>query len=199
MVQYATVDELFDSLHDRKLTLWERVWLFGINQYVKNAYWWVKHRTVSRYNVVKLRSLKPGYYEVDTRLFAAMFDLLVEHVEEELTWMGFICSNRPKQLKWWQSKRKYVRAHKAELMNEHFTWCESLGVEDERQRNEAFEVHALYNWYKHERPKRVDWWWEHRKTNPDALNESTAMETEQFNQDTEMMVRLIKVRIGLWT
>lgn len=51
-----------------------------------NAWWWVMHRIhpSHRYNMIKIRSLKPGYYDPSTRMVHACFDLVAEYVEERI-------------------------------------------------------------------------------------------------------------------
>ena len=49
---------------------------------IKDIYWWFAHRTFDRYDRVKLRFLKPGYYGVHDRMVHAMFTLLCEYIEK---------------------------------------------------------------------------------------------------------------------
>lgn len=97
--------------------------------------------------------------------------------------------------------------------------------EPTQQAKNAQEILALYRWWKIERPKRPDphdaggWtaYCEMRRTkgydfldmddkSPEeaeqcrtALNKSRSIEEEQEQEDEAMMIRLIKVRHGLWT
>lgn len=49
----------------------------------RDLYWGFMHRTFSRFNKVEIRSLKPGYYDVDHRILHASFQLLKDFVEKE--------------------------------------------------------------------------------------------------------------------
>ena len=47
--------------------------------------YWVLYRTTRRYNTVNMyKTLKPAYYDIDTRLVHANFTLLSEYVEKEM-------------------------------------------------------------------------------------------------------------------
>jgi hypothetical protein len=48
-----------------------------------NLYWWILHRLTRRYNIVRLHSLEPTYWDIDTRLLHAIMNLVVDFVEIE--------------------------------------------------------------------------------------------------------------------
>ena len=60
-------------------------WFFCRNPYnvFRDLVWWVRHRTTHRFHVLHINSLKPGWWDTDTRLLHAAFTLLEEHVEKE--------------------------------------------------------------------------------------------------------------------
>jgi len=47
---------------------------------LKTIYWWFIHRfhPSHRYNVIKIKTLSPGYYDPDVRMLHACFDLFAE-------------------------------------------------------------------------------------------------------------------------
>lgn len=59
---------------------------------IDDIYWWFAHRFCNRhkYNCVDMgKTLKPGYYEIETRMLHALFTLLSDYVEREMdivTW-----------------------------------------------------------------------------------------------------------------
>lgn len=55
---------------------------------LQESYWAVRHRTINRFDIVKLRSLSPGYHDVDTQILAACFDLLCVYVENKVEMKG---------------------------------------------------------------------------------------------------------------
>ncbi|MFN4973822.1 MAG: hypothetical protein ACK5GV_01095 [Bacteroidota bacterium] len=52
--------------------------------YLRHALDFVAFRTTKRYNVIKIRSLRPNYYDKDTLLLHAVMQLVVDYVEIEL-------------------------------------------------------------------------------------------------------------------
>lgn len=56
---------------------------FGKISYpLRNAKYWVRHRTIDKYHIVKT-ALKPGYYDVDYRMLHAVMALVCVYVEDE--------------------------------------------------------------------------------------------------------------------
>jgi len=52
--------------------------------YIRKFTDFIAFRTTKRYNVLKIRSLKPSYYDKDTILLHAVMQLVVDYVEIEL-------------------------------------------------------------------------------------------------------------------
>jgi hypothetical protein len=166
---------------------------------ISKAYWWLKYRVFNRYHVVEISSLRPGYYDIDARMFHACFDLLVEYVEVELAWMSFIGAEI--KLPWWQSKTAYLKAHNKELIERHLSWILTDKEVGERQRNSAIEILALYNWYKHDRPKRLTTrdLWIYNKDLHSKYVKLADLNDEYDKEDVDMFVRLAKIYQHLWT
>jgi len=108
----------------------------------KDIKWWFKHRIVEKYHI----DLKPGYYDIDTRILYANFGLLKEFVENE---------NPFEVIDWEGTSPEAAAAEK--------------------------EIKELYNWWIHVFPKRDGWWGNFIK------------------EDTEKLIRLMKIRSFLWT
>ena len=84
-----------------------------------------------------------------------------------------------------------------------------------RQAIVAQEIKTLYDWWKYERPKRIDPYEIKAGANSDKVNKEEhlipshtpesviklrrELEKKYFNEDTEMLIRLIRIRDGLWT
>ena len=209
----VTYFDSFESMmNSYKPTLWDLVWHYNLGRWINNAYWWVRHRTVDRYNIVHIKSLKPGYYDTDTRLLHSMFDLLVEFVEHEWVSIQFDSMRYEGKikLKWWQMKRSYIKAHMNELLAAYITDLKTITDEDPElnkelqiQASEKLEIVALYEWYKHLRPNRkdpIDLWVELKDAgDKEALHKSSELEAAQEADDTDHMIRLVKIRERLWT
>lgn len=126
-------------------------WFFCRNPlYVfKDLIWWVRYRTTNRFHVLKIGSLKPGWWDADTRILHASFALLEDYVERE----------KPFKIVAWN--------------------------EDDRSREFSNEIHDLYLW------------WKRHKALEDT--DTTEEEGDRYQQETENLVRLIKIREVLWT
>jgi hypothetical protein len=54
----------------------------AITWYIDEWYWWIRHRTIDKYHIIKL-DLKPGYYDCDVRIFAALETLFLDYYKHE--------------------------------------------------------------------------------------------------------------------
>jgi len=151
-----------------------------INNKFRNAKLWVKHRTNDRYDIVKT-DLPFGYHDIDKRMLHANFSLLVEFIEEELFSVICIISSKLENLYATGVLDKegvvvsFFESRKESLINSEE--YENLLVEDD-------EILFLYHWWTVTRKER----------------ESSEKDPDQFyNEDTDMLVRLMKVRKALWT
>ncbi len=76
-------------------------------------------------------------------------------------------------------------------------WTEHLdsfsNINFVKQRQQQVEIAAIYRWWTEQRAE--DW----RKLSRDFSEESFAYETTLFNKDSEMIKRLVDIRIALWS
>jgi hypothetical protein len=80
--------------------------------------WWIKHRTTHKYNMVKMPTLKPGWYDTDTRLLHASCALLENYVERErpFTHVEWNDGDESREIAneihslyyWWQRHKRFV-------------------------------------------------------------------------------------------
>ena len=157
----------------------------------KDIWWGFLHRTFYRFNKIELKHLKPGYYDVDHRMLHANFTLLESFVEKEKPF-------------------------------EHINWDT-----DEQSQHVASEIKSLYNWWKESylcregimetfpdnlSPKAFEDWKDNRygpeereaseKKWPEyhlALRDSWAQEERWNQEETDNLIRLVKIRPYLWT
>ena len=153
--------------------------------WIHKANWWIRFRTWDKYHIVKT-GLRPGYYEKDTILLYSSFNLLVDFVERECAWMSWCCSPIYKAEKpWYYPAGMWVNKNGKRLGLAHLNWEASL-INDEgcqRQAKFAKEMKKLYLW------------WKDYLTNDSAYWNNQAT----FDKETEMLIRLVKVRSKLWT
>ncbi len=135
-----------------------------------------------------------------------------------LRWRTWRCPDAGIEYLIWASGLKIDEGMGCEKNSEHYG-------QPTQQAINAQEVLELYRWWKVERPKRLDphdagGWTEYceqrRKNGHDffdfedkspedaerskvALNKTHEIETAYNNEDEAMMIRLIKIRAGLWT
>lgn len=197
--------------------------------YVKNSFDTFKtmlnHYLVERLHVIDTK-LPPGYYDLGTRLLYGLFALLVDYVEVECAWMNKMSEKGIEEKRpWWKKKPRFKRSREKGL--EYLNW--EIGLKDENTRdiNEgavntsqsdaAQTAKELYLWWVDERPKRKDpyealdafpiskgkslkdWINKDDPERDKALKEMYAEEIRQDDEDTEMLMKLVKVRKSLWT
>ena len=222
---------------------------FGRYGVLSDIKWWILYRTIEKYNVIHIKSLKPGYYDTDTQMLHAVFQLLVDYVEKELAYREYWLDENKEVVSTWSKWKRFKVWFIAnvplirKLVDFRFR---DLGLnavkfyqeyEDDQfpetvqsWRDYGNEIHDLYIWWKDKRPNRpcsmdVSGWSElcdkyplKFEKDPDSdlyrtvrysdevekLMSQVAAKTheidEQYDQeDEDMMIRLIKIRRGLWT
>lgn len=185
---------------------------------------WIYCHLQHRYHIVKT-GLKPGYQELDNIMLYANFNLLKDYVECEVSLQTAYC--RPEESAKLGWKREYIPFYNSifpyrnpELGLSHLKWIieDSIKhsvVKDER----AVEIIELYNWWTVTRMGRV----EIKPVYPGVIDpndifgndidvttkeyatykEMAAAAHDQYDnwydEDTEYLVRLMKIRRHLWT
>lgn len=164
---------------------------------------WIGYRTWKKFHVLKLRYLKPGYYDADTRLIHAMFEILCQFMENE----------KPEEIVNWDSDPEHKHAWKE--MNELYKWWKKR--QDREKYNPLFQpgvkspgmkfTPTEKKWLnpqtkKEESTSRMDFVYKSKKDKArweKACKDTGIWEKKCFDEDTEMMTRLIKVRPYMWT
>lgn len=216
-IRYWIAEEGFDAVQ-RALHVIPNKW-DELGTYLYN-------RLVSRNHVLRSDELKPGeYYEVSHRMLHCMFDTLVRYVEVESAHGNYEYWREPRPNAapgtWtsvamalfgrrWSNPAAGVNRllWEAELVTD-----EDYGVEpgDPRynqptdQALVAMEVLALYMWWKHTRPSRLDPYAD--LTSDDVRFPRTitghldriAVSDQNDQEDDEMLVRLARLSRSLWT
>ncbi len=152
-------------------------WTYPLRMFLIDRPWMVviRHPEFSKFQ----------WYDRDTRLLFCSFQILEDYVDREL--------------------------HKCPF---HFTLEEKVNNSENPNREAWKEVLELYIWWTKKRPARKDPWqfecserpssfldWQSEKY-PEyskCLHEAGEMEDQYYQEDTEMLIRLAKVRGVLWT
>jgi hypothetical protein len=139
-----------------------------------NLKYYIRMRFIYRHHLIDTKLTKGNWYDTDTRMLHGMMNLLVEFIEKE----------NPFEIVSYDT--------------------------DDYSKNIKGEMLAIYAWWKNypNRQKEIDAvisdWFKDRKT-PDARLYRAKLEktqtVEQLLEDEEqaMLMRLIKIRKGLWT
>lgn len=194
---------------------------------INNTRSWIRYRVFDRMHVIQT-GLDPGYHCVDTRMMHGMFNLLIDYVELELAWRSEVFGESEIESPWWsrgltrfkshRNPKKGLESIKLQMaMDDPST---TAGLVSDEHAGSAREVWILYHWWKVVRPSRPDpddisGWTEFCKNKDlddligaNSVNDEQAKEIidrlheiEQAyeEEDTEMLMRLIKIRGFLWT
>lgn len=219
--------------------------MYPIDKLYSIKYWFLNYFVTKTHALTS--NLKKGqWHEFDTRLLHCAFDELVNFVEVEKSWKNIICDkdaakkyNAPWHSYGWGRLRTW---RNAESGLDYLKWettlmqDESWGYDKDhpefgkptQQAERAKEIIKLYNWWKFERPNRVEpmdasGWSEFcdRKRSekggdfwdfmcaPESEEDSKEsrrlsalcdeIEKEYQDEDTEMLIKLISIRNSLWT
>lgn len=127
----------------------------------RDSKYWLLHRTLDRYHVIRCDGLGPYYYDTDTRMLHGMFGLLVDYVECESAWMHSIVEKDGPRPHWRYRLpvvRHFFKYRNPEAGLARLKWEAKLEHEGQPtfQSHTAFTALKLYNWWKHERPARPD-------------------------------------------
>lgn len=201
-IGYWIVDVLLDTLQDI---------VFFPSDVFEHFKLYFIHRFIDKSHYIDTKLKRGKFYEIDNKILHGMFELLVDFVEIENAHKYQAFANEPKK-------------NNPEDGIKYLDWEISLGESSPLQSKTAAEVKELYLWWTIIRPKRKDvyeesGWDEYDKSlkNKDeliTLNDNSnekqqeiikimdsinALEEKYKQEETEMLIRLIKIRENLWT
>lgn len=211
---------------------------------INDARCYVHNRWIIKSHAITSNLKRGRWHDFESRLLHAAFDEFVNVVEIELAWM-FVVSSKEERKKyktpWYRTVFRMGLWRCPEAGTAYLKWASELkNDEDWVKKNDpnywqpthqalaAQEIFLLYQWWKEERPKRVDpgevsglsaYYEEKRNVevdNKDLLSVLSTnnmkderlhrifgvydeIEKEQNEEDTAMLIRLVKIRQSLWT
>jgi hypothetical protein len=206
---------------------YRKIFVYPIKRKYEAISNWIRYRTYDRYHVVKT-GLEPGYYDVDTTMLNVNFSLLKDFVEVETASRQFWSSDEKRswQFKYIPFYRTFVPFRRPDLGIVQLEWASTLDdptlppyEQSVHQAVSAREILALYKWWVNERPARnpidlvrprirdddMDDLFVSDEETPEYKKWTEAIESSQKQQeewdeeDTNMLVRLVKIRRSLWT
>jgi hypothetical protein len=136
--------------------------VYPVKRTKRNIQEWFSYNIFNTYHKVDT-GLTPNYYEVDTRMLHANFNILKDFVECELAWSRhFYHEESP-----WYTKLSIVRMYNRSTFRdpklglEYLEWASSLDDPNlppyercDHQAVSARETHELYDWWVNKRPAR---------------------------------------------
>lgn len=157
---------------------------------INHMVWWVRHRTTDRFHRIDT-GLPPGWYEADVVILHTNFQILMKYVDIECAHMASMIGDT----------YNFASANKGV---QYLMWEASLHMEpdggygDENltpQARSSREILALYNW------------WCNRLCDEDffktichlPFREQNILSDQREEEDTGMLIRLIKIRNCMWT
>ena len=154
---------------------------------------YVKNRWIDKIQYLKT-GLEPGvYYDLDHRILHGLFNELVDFVEIEYAQLSISDSKK---------EYKFVKGRCAEAGLDHLDWASNLMHKNQltNQAISAIEVLKLYKWWKN-RDKRENPYdlYDEEKDGEFYYKIIDNIEQDYEQEDTDMLIRLIKIRDSLWT
>jgi hypothetical protein len=203
--------------------------IFWIPDKIYSAKYYIINRWVDQSHalVAHKKHIRPGQYrDFDTRILICLFDELVDFIEIEKAYCNYRWQeDKMKTLSWWQGGKWRTRTWRnPEAGLAHLSW--EIGLEEDgaqSQSETAKEILELYKWWTEVYPNRPDpmevsGWSaycddkrdrgigflekdsEEDKWDVNAMHDMMRkLEKEYDEEDTEMLIRLIKIRSCLWT
>lgn len=175
-------------------TDFKRIFVYPVTRKYKGARAWIIYRTSMRMHVLPT-GCKPGWMSADERIICANFQVLVDLVECRYASQIYYWSDEFKNISKWDKLKNRLpfrpRFRSRKLGMEHLDWASKLDdptlpVQEQspRQAVAAREIRALYIWWKDERDKYE----------PDPALPRYEKQKSFDDIDTEMLIRLIKIR-----
>jgi hypothetical protein len=180
---------------------------------------YIRNRWIDKTHMIDT-GFKPGhFYEIDEKILHGLFTELVDFVEKDLAHMGAY-SDR-------SIKYTFKNGRCVEAAYEYFKWANRLKDTDDTGKKTTSiqaivsrKIKKLYEWWKNKRPNRPDpyeisGWNDHCTITEDIFKsnktEQTIKQTKRMlekisrleekydNEDTNMLIELIKIRHHLWS
>jgi hypothetical protein len=174
---------------------------------------YVAFRTTKNYTAIKIKSLKPNYWDKDTLMLHAVMQLVVDYVEIELSALQLADKNQDsfkeklyRYLPWPVRPSNLIRSRERGL--KYINYIKSFdGQDDEstplKEQIEHMKIlENVYLWWKDVYPNRID---------PDVLSgfnldyscdkaiKSIEIEENYYKEESSMLNLIVNIRGSLWT
>jgi hypothetical protein len=181
---------------------------------------YISNRWIDKTHYLPTRLKPGGYHEVDERMIHGMFETLVDFVEAECAWMHVIWDDEQRKKYGPKGFRFFKSWRCAEAGIAYLNWSANV-INAPAQASSSNEILRLYNWWKLQRPARpcpydASGWSDYcansglsdflrkkdeqtQKNVDQMLDKLRQLEEQYFEEDTQMLIDLIKIRPHLWT
>ena len=204
----------------------KKIFVYPIKWKYEAIYHWIRYRTTDRYHVIKT-GLPPGYVEADRVMLNVNFNLLKNFVEIQKAARQYWQEEVEKT--WCEKHMPFYRLfypfRRPDLGIKYLEWESTLDdpslpphEQSIRQAEQAREILALYKWWTIERTGRItvevrrpvvdkpmDLLSPKMKLSPEYkryradMSKYHKQEEKWEKEDDKMLLRLIKIRKGLWS
>lgn len=202
----------------------KRIFIYPVKRAYEEIWWGIRYRTFDRYHIVKTGE-PPGYRDTDHIILYVNFNLLKDFVEISKASRSYWPDDVPKT---WAEKHMpfytvFYPFRRPDLGVKHLKWEMTLDdpslppfEQSVQQAKYARETYALYNWWVEDRPNRVEIVCRHPPGSIDSifsnknrntpeykiyesdLKAASKQEEKWHKEDDKMLIRLMKIRRGLW-
>ena len=182
-----------------------------------DAVYFIRWKILRHTNVIKIKTLEPGYHDKPEILIHANFQILVDFVErewgcktlEELNEKVIIEEESSDSNTQWLDSAKEQNRNSREIFDLYLWWTSlrpnrinPYDYIDEKIR--PVNVFVPVEWYDKEKTKPSMYRRDNQNTEHEAeytkkIHEICKIEEDQLKEDTDMLVKLIGLRNHLWT
>lgn len=166
---------------------------------------YIRNRFIDKIHYLHTGLKKGEYYDLDHRILYALFNELVDFVELELSHLSKFDKN---------IKYNFVKGRCKQAQDDYFKWANHLKHQGRltEQAKASRKIKELYEWWKYTRPNRKDPFSDPILGDIDGILDNKKfkkkqklyelaydLEKQYDDEDTEMLINLIKIRNHLWT
>ncbi|CAB4141325.1 hypothetical protein UFOVP410_164 [uncultured Caudovirales phage] len=187
-----------------------------IDYYFTKCVDWISFRTFKKHNQLKIRTLKPTYWDKDTIMLHAVMQLVVDYVEIELAALEIDYKNLTlkqklyKNLPWFLRSSELIRSR--ELGLQHIQFIKSFNdkyySEEDIHKTQIKHMEILekvYLWWKDVYPNRLDpddaagFKFSLNYFDEEKAKDAIRIESEYYEEENKMLKLIIDIRQSLWT
>ena len=159
-------------------------WLKKCKRKIGDSYYYCKCWAFHPYNKIKVKTLPPTWIDRDLLLLHSSFSIFCDVIEKEEL-LDHKMFDHTEQIEEWNNQEwedKQSQEENIKMLQE---------MHDSDQEEEK-ELKYLYDWWKIVRPER-------QRKMSDPLNWNFDSDVKHYKEDTDHLIRLMKIRGALWT